>query len=49
VSGVTSRFRGDVTRSPDTIITTAMMPISIMLLFVYVFDPRRGRGCRAGD
>ena len=26
-----------ITRSPDTIITTAMMPISIMLLFVYVF------------
>jgi ABC-2 type transport system permease protein len=26
-----------VTRSPDTIITTAIMPIAIMLLFVYVF------------
>jgi ABC-2 type transport system permease protein len=26
-----------VTRSPDTIITTAIMPIAMMLLFVYVF------------
>ena len=26
-----------VTRSPDTIITTAIMPVAIMLLFVYVF------------
>src|SRR6202035_1556038 len=26
-----------VTRSPDTIITTAIMPIAIMVLFVYVF------------
>ena len=26
-----------VTRSVDTIITTAIMPVAIMLLFVYVF------------
>jgi ABC-2 type transport system permease protein len=26
-----------ITRSPDTIITTALMPIAFMLLFVYVF------------
>ena len=26
-----------ITRSPDTIITTAIMPIALMLLFVYVF------------
>ncbi|MEV0615364.1 ABC transporter permease [Nonomuraea sp. NPDC050404] len=26
-----------ITRSPDTIITTAIMPIAIMLMFVYVF------------
>ena len=26
-----------ITRSPDTIITTAITPIAIMLLFVYVF------------
>ena len=25
-----------ITRSPDTIITTAIMPIAFMLLFVYV-------------
>ncbi|MET9559632.1 ABC transporter permease [Streptomyces tauricus] len=45
---MTSRFLGDTTvllkrslrhiaRSPDTIITTAIMPIAMMLLFVYVF------------
>jgi ABC-2 type transport system permease protein len=26
-----------ITRSPDTIITTTIMPIAFMLLFVYVF------------
>ena len=26
-----------ITRSPDTIITTAIMPVALMLLFVYVF------------
>ncbi|PUB30334.1 hypothetical protein C8K30_102716, partial [Promicromonospora sp. AC04] len=26
-----------ITRSPDTIITTAVTPIAMMLLFVYVF------------
>ena len=26
-----------IARSPDTIITTAVMPIAFMLLFVYVF------------
>src|SRR5690349_3694804 len=26
-----------ITRSPDTIITTAIMPIAMMLMFVYVF------------
>src|SRR5664280_3049403 len=44
---MTTRFVGDtalltgrslrhITRSPDTIITTAVMPIAFMLLFVYV-------------
>jgi ABC-2 type transport system permease protein len=33
-----------ITRSPDTIITTAIMPIAFMLLFVYVF----GGAIRAG-
>src|ERR1700761_1016896 len=26
-----------ITRSPDTIITTAIMPVAFLLLFVYVF------------
>src|SRR6266498_5757988 len=45
---MTKRFLGDtalltgrslrhILRSPDTIITTTIMPIAIMLLFVYVF------------
>ena len=45
---MTARFVGDtalltgrslrhIARSPDTIITTAVMPIAFMLLFVYVF------------
>ena len=45
---MTRRFLGDtalltgrslrhITRSPDTIITTTLMPIAFMLLFVYVF------------
>ena len=45
---MTTRFFGDtavllgrslrhISRSPDTIITTAIMPIAMMLLFVYVF------------
>ncbi len=45
---MTTHFLGDTTfllgrslrhisRSPDTIITTAIMPIAFMLLFVYVF------------
>jgi ABC-2 type transport system permease protein len=34
-----------VGRSPDTIITTALMPIAFMLLFVYVF----GGAIQAGD
>jgi ABC-2 type transport system permease protein len=35
-----------ITRSPDTIITTAIMPIALMLLFVYVFGGaiRHGSG-----
>jgi ABC-2 type transport system permease protein len=34
---LTGRTLRHVTRSPDTIITTAITPIAIMLLFVYVF------------
>ncbi|HEY0933209.1 MAG TPA: ABC transporter permease [Trebonia sp.] len=34
---LTGRSLRHVTRSPDTIITTAIMPVSFLLLFVYVF------------
>ena len=34
---LTGRTMRHVTRSPDTIITTAIMPIAILVLFVYVF------------
>ena len=36
-SALTGRSLKHILRSPDTIITTAVMPIAIMLLFVYVF------------
>ncbi len=34
---LTGRSLRHILRSPDTIVTTALMPIAIMLLFVYVF------------
>src|ERR1700738_1701299 len=34
---LTGRSLRHITRSVDTIITTALMPIAFMLLFVYVF------------
>jgi ABC-2 type transport system permease protein len=34
---LTGRSLRHITRSPDTIITTVMMPIAFMLMFVYVF------------
>jgi ABC-2 type transport system permease protein len=34
---LTGRSLRHITRSPDTIITTTLMPIAFMLLFVYVF------------
>jgi ABC-2 type transport system permease protein len=34
---LTGRTVRHVTRSPDTIITTAIMPVALLLLFVYVF------------
>jgi ABC-2 type transport system permease protein len=36
-AALTSRSLRHITRSPDTIITTTIMPIAFMLLFVYVF------------
>jgi ABC-2 type transport system permease protein len=52
---MTKRFLGDtalltgrslrhITRSPDTIITTTIMPIAFMLLFVYVFGGAISQG-----
>jgi ABC-2 type transport system permease protein len=41
---LTGRTMRHVTRSPDTIITTAITPIAIMLLFVYVFGGAIGAG-----
>src|SRR5438552_745945 len=34
---LTGRTMRHVTRSPDTIITTAIIPVALLLLFVYVF------------
>ena len=34
---LTGRSLRHITRSPDTIVTTTIMPIAFMLLFVYVF------------
>ena len=34
---LTGRSLRHITRSPDTIITTAITPIALMLMFVYVF------------
>jgi ABC-2 type transport system permease protein len=42
---LTGRSLRHIARSPDTIITTAVMPIGFMLLFVYVF----GGAIRAGS
>jgi ABC-2 type transport system permease protein len=39
-----TRLMSHIVRSPDTIITTAAMPIAIMLLFVYVFGGATNTG-----
>src|SRR6476660_1969953 len=36
-AALTGRTMRHVTRSVDTVITTALMPIAMMLMFVYVF------------
>lgn len=38
-----------VTRSPDTIITTALMPVAMLLLFVYVFGSAIQAGTDTGE
>lgn len=50
-TALTRRSLRHISRSPDTIITTAITPIAMMLLFVYVFggaiDTGAGRGTGA--
>jgi ABC-2 type transport system permease protein len=41
---LTGRSLRHITRSPDTIITTTVMPIAFMLLFVYVFGGAISQG-----
>jgi ABC-2 type transport system permease protein len=41
---LTGRSLRHITRSPDTIITTTIMPIAFMLLFVYVFGGAISKG-----
>jgi ABC-2 type transport system permease protein len=46
---LTGRSLRHVLRSPDTIITTAIMPIALLLLFVYVFGGAIDTGQGAGS
>jgi hypothetical protein len=41
---LTGRSLRHITRSPDTIITTTIMPVAFMLLFVYVFGGAISQG-----
>lgn len=45
---LTGRSLRHILRSPDTIITTALMPIAMMLMFVYVFGGSIDTGQGAG-
>ncbi len=46
-SALTGRSLRHIARSPDTIITTVVTPIAIMLLFVYVFGGAIDTGARS--
>ena len=46
---LTGRSLTHILRSPDTIITTAIMPIGFMLLFVFVFGGAIDTGSGAGE
>lgn len=46
---LTGRSLSHILRSPDTIITTAIMPIAFMLLFVYVFGGAIDTGGAVGS
>ena len=45
---LTGRSLRRIARSPDTIVTTAVMPIAIMLLFVYVLGGAIDTGAGGG-
>jgi ABC-2 type transport system permease protein len=47
IAVLTGRSLRHITRSPDTIITTLIMPIAFMLLFVYVFGGAIDAGSEA--
>jgi ABC-2 type transport system permease protein len=46
---LTGRSLTHILRSPDTIITTAVMPVAFLLLFVYVFGGAIDTGAGAGE
>lgn len=46
---LTGRSLTHILRSPDTIITTAVMPIALLLLFVFVFGGAIDTGSGAGE
>jgi ABC-2 type transport system permease protein len=46
---LTGRSLRHITRSPDTIITTVLTPITIMVLFVYVFGGAISQGSGSGS
>ncbi|WRS30189.1 ABC transporter permease [Actinomycetaceae bacterium MB13-C1-2] len=46
---LTGRSLRHILRSPDTIITTALMPVAMMMLFVYVFGGAVDLGSGAGN
>ncbi len=48
-SVLTGRSLTHILRSPDTIITTAIMPIAFLLLFVFVFGGAVDTGAGAGE
>lgn len=47
-AALTGRSMKHVTRSPDTVITTAVMPIAFMALFVYVLGEAIDTGSGSG-
>lgn len=46
---LTGRSLRHILRSPDTIITTAITPVALMLLFVFVFGGAIDSGARTGS